>query len=147
MYDMPVLLQALVPWFSGLASLVLLDLAWIGLLAADFYKSRTGHLLNMDDGGMTVNIPAAIATWLVIVTGIQLFVLPRTTAGGLPLAALFWGAAFGAILYAVYNLTNYALLKDWPLSVVVVDILWGAFLCSITATVMALTSRALDHVL
>ena len=93
-----------------------------------------------------MNIPAALATWAVIVTGIQVFVLPRAAQGTITVF-LFWGALFGAITYSIYDLTNYALLKDWPLAVTVVDILWGAVICGLTAVCMALASRGVERFL
>jgi len=45
-----------------------------------------------------------------------------------------WGALFGFFTYATYDLTNLALLKDWPIIIVIVDILWGVVLCSAVAT-------------
>ncbi len=137
------ILRFIVVWGAGMTALALLDLLWIGLIASSFYKSQIGHLLNMMEGDMQVNIPAALATWAVIVTGVQVFVVSRTAASCSMLQAIFWGAAFGAVVYGVYDLTNYALLKDWPLAVTVVDILWGAVVCSLTAVVMAAANRGL----
>ncbi len=74
-------------------------------------------------------IPDALV-WLLIALGITLFVLPKASSFG---SAALWGAAFGFVLYGVYDLTNYALLKGWPLPVVIVDIAWGAFLCAAAA--------------
>jgi uncharacterized membrane protein len=34
-----------------------------------------------------------------------------------------------------YELTNLALLKDWPLNIVVVDIIWGVVLCTAVASI------------
>jgi len=48
--------------------------------------------------------------------------------------AAVWGALFGFFTHATYDLTNLALLKDWPLKVVIVDILWGVVLCSVVAS-------------
>ena len=42
--------------------------------------------------------------------------------------ALLFGALFGLITYATYDLTNLATLKDWPLVVTVVDLIWGTVL-------------------
>jgi uncharacterized membrane protein len=42
--------------------------------------------------------------------------------------AVLYGALFGFFTYATYDMTNLATLKDWPLSIVVVDILWGSIL-------------------
>ena len=47
--------------------------------------------------------------------------------------AVLWGGLFGFFTYATYDLTNLATLKDWPLAVVVVDILWGVVLCIVVA--------------
>ena len=44
------------------------------------------------------------------------------------------GALFGFFTYATYDLTNLATVKNWPLAIVVVDILWGVFLCAAVAT-------------
>jgi len=90
-----------------------------------------------------VNVPAALATWALIVAGIQFFVLPR--AGHTPqVYALFlWGALYGLVLYGVYDLTNYAVVKGWPLTITVVDMLWGAFACAMATLLMGVTGRVL----
>jgi len=136
-----------IPWFAGFVGLVLLDFLWIGLVASGLYRNQIGHLLNIVDGNMVVNVPAAIATWAVIVTGVQLFVLPRVSATGPVTSLLLWGALFGLIVYAVYDLTNYAVIKDWPLTVTFVDIVWGGVVCSMTALCIGMASRAMDRLL
>ncbi len=52
--------------------------------------------------------------------------------------ALAYGAAFGFIAYATYDLTNQATMRDWPVLVTVVDLAWGTVL---TATVAYLSYR------
>ncbi len=131
------------PWAAGLSVLALMDLLWIGLVASAFYRNQIGHLLHIVDGNMAVNVPAALATWAVIVTGIQLFVLYRTPEANSLWTIVLWGALFGGIVYAVYDLTNYAVLKDWTFTVTAVDILWGAFVCAMTAGSMAAAQRLL----
>jgi uncharacterized membrane protein len=42
--------------------------------------------------------------------------------------ALLDGALFGFMTYATYDLTNLATLKDWPITVTIVDLIWGTFL-------------------
>jgi uncharacterized membrane protein len=144
---MATLIRIGVPWIAGLAGLVVLDLLWIGFVASSLYRNQIGHLLNIVDGQMVVNIPAALATWAVIVTGVQLFVLPRVSGSESVPLLLLWGAIFGLIVYAVYDLTNYAVVKNWPLTVTVVDIVWGAVVCSMTALCMGLASRAMSRFL
>jgi uncharacterized membrane protein len=41
---------------------------------------------------------------------------------------LIYGAFFGLVTYATYDLTNLATLKDFPLLVTIVDLVWGMVL-------------------
>ena len=43
------------------------------------------------------------------------------------------GSTFGFFTYATYDLTNLATLKNWSIKVVLVDIIWGMFLCGSVA--------------
>lgn len=142
---MGAVMRTAVPWMAGLVGLVVLDLLWIGFVASSLYRNQIGYLLNIVDGQMVVNIPAAVATWVVIVTGIQLFVLPRVSGSDSIAMLLLWGALFGLVVYAVYDLTNLAVVKNWPLTVTIVDIVWGGFVCSMTALCMGLASRAMTR--
>jgi uncharacterized membrane protein len=45
-------------------------------------------------------------------------------------------ALIGAASYAVYDFTNYALLKDYDIRIAVADTLWGGALFAIVYTVM-----------
>jgi uncharacterized membrane protein len=100
----------------------IIDMLWLGVIARDFYQTRLGHLLG------EVNWPAAIIFYLVFLVGLTIFAIyPGATVGKVT-TALIWGALFGFFTYATYDLTNLATLKDWPLSVVVVDIIWGTVL-------------------
>ena len=40
---------------------------------------------------------------------------------------------FGLVGYGVYDLTNQATLKTWPLALTLVDMAWGAFLTGLAA--------------
>ena len=99
-----------------------IDMVWLGFVANKFYQSQLTHLLG------PVNWPAAIIFYLMYIVGIILFaVAPALDKGSLTHAILF-GALFGFFCYATYDFTNLATLKDWPLVVVIVDVIWGAVL-------------------
>lgn len=101
-----------------------IDLLWLGIVAKDFYRKNLIHLLSPQ-----VNWPAAIAFYLIYIAGILIFaVLPGFEKNSLGKTALL-GALFGFFTYMTYELTNLALIKNWPFKVVVIDILWGMFLC------------------
>jgi len=44
------------------------------------------------------------------------------------------GAIVGLLLYAFYDLTNYATLKGWTLDMTLTDIAWGTVVCTVGAT-------------
>ena len=106
----------------------LIDLVWLGVVARGFYKKHLDYILSPK-----VNWTAAIVFYLIFIAGILLFaVLPGLEKNSLFRAAVL-GGLFGFFTYATYDLTNLATLKDWPMVVVVVDILWGIVLCSTVA--------------
>jgi uncharacterized membrane protein len=49
-------------------------------------------------------------------------------------SAILLGALFGFFTYATYDLTNLATLKNWPLTIVFIDIIWGSVLTGIVST-------------
>jgi len=71
---------------------------------------------------------AALVVYIAIPAGIVLFALPRVSPNNLVLSSLFWGGLFGLVVYTIYDMTNYSLLRDWPLRVSLIDICWGVFL-------------------
>ena len=107
----------------------IIDLIWLGVVAKSFYQKNLKYILSPN-----VNWTAAIIFYLIYIAGILIFaVLPAIAKDSLRHAAV-WGALFGFFTYATYDLTNLALLKDWPIVIVIVDILWGVVLCSAVAT-------------
>jgi uncharacterized membrane protein len=101
----------------------IVDMIWLGVLAKNFYKNQIGFLMKPD-----VNWAAAIIFYLLFLVGVVLFVIEPALEKKDLMFALSRGALFGLITYATYDLTNLATLKDWPLKVVVVDMIWGAVL-------------------
>ena len=103
------------------------DLLWLGVIAKNFYGRYLSDFLSDQ-----VNWTAAIVFYLLFIVGIFLFVILPAYDKQSFAHALIYGALFGFFTYATYDLTNLATLKNWPLNVVIVDILWGMVL---TATV------------
>lgn len=104
------------------------DMLWLGVIAAEFYQEQIGHLLSP-----RVDWVAALAFYLLFIAGIQYFaVLPGLAAGRVRVAA-FNGALFGFFTYMTYELTNRATLPDWPLVLVFADTAWGVVLCTVVA--------------
>jgi uncharacterized membrane protein len=108
-----------------------IDMVWLGFVAKNFYREQIGFLMKND-----LNWTAAIVFYLLFVVGLVVFVIAPAIEKNSWLHALLFGALFGLITYATYDLSNLATLKDWPLMVSLVDLAWGAILA---ATVSILT--------
>ena len=116
-----------------------IDIIWLGFVAKKFYRTNLGFILSPN-----VNWSAAISFYLLYIAGILIFaVVPALEKESLG-KALLWGSLYGFFTYATYDLTNMATIKDWPLKVVVVDILWGIFLCSMVASTSFLMAKWLS---
>lgn len=107
------------------------DFLWLGILANDFYFSRLESVVNVE-----VSIPYALVFYFVypVFLGVLsgLFYSNTFSWNVIGKAALF-----GAATYATYDLTNLAVIPNWPLDMAIIDILWGTVLCAGTT---ALTS-------
>ncbi len=122
-------------YLLALALFFAFDMAWLGFVAKDFYRRQIGFLLKEN-----ISWPAAFVFYSLFVFGLVHFVIAPGIEKRSLLGVLLNGALFGLVTYAAYDLTNLAITKDWPLTVTVVDLAWGAFL---GAAVSALTFRVM----
>jgi len=102
-----------------------IDMIWLGLVAKNFYRAQIGSLMKPD-----VNWLAAIIFYLIFIAGLIAFVIAPAMEKNSWGHTLAFGAFFGLVCYATYDLTNLAVTKDWPLLVTLVDLAWGAILAA-----------------
>jgi uncharacterized membrane protein len=114
-----------------------IDMVWLGLIAKGFYRQQIGSLMRGQ-----VNWPAAIVFYLLFVLGLVVFVVVPAMDHESWVRAVLYGALFGLIAYATYDLTNLATLRDWPLLITAVDLVWGAALAaSVSVITYAIGTR------
>lgn len=107
---------------------LVIDMIWLGLVAKNFYREQIGALMKPD-----VNWIAAIIFYLIFITGLVVFVITPALEKNSWTHALLFGALFGLVCYATYDLTNLAVAKDWPIIVTIVDLIWGAALAALVS--------------
>lgn len=109
-----------------LTAFLAIDAAWLAVATPRLYRPALAHLMAEHP-----NLVAAAIFYLLYVVGvIALAVLPGVQAGSLT-SAVWRGALFGFLAYATYDLTNLATVKDWPVGLTLVDLLWGTSLTSL----------------
>ena len=102
------------------------DALWLGLVAPKFYKSQIGFIM-----AERPNFIAAGIFYLIFIVGVVYFVVNPAVEAQSVTKVLVAGALFGFVTYATYDLTNLATLKDWPLTVTIVDLIWGTSLSTV----------------
>jgi uncharacterized membrane protein len=101
----------------------IIDILWLGLFAKNMYQSQIGFIL-----AKKPNWYAAIIFYVLYIVFLMIFaIIPALQKSSLN-DAMLYGALYGFITYATYDLTNLATLKNWPLKVTLIDITWGTLL-------------------
>jgi len=118
-------------YFIAILVFLGIDAIWLMFIAKSFYAKNIGHLL-----AEKPNLVAAFIFYLLNIIGLVIFAINPAIQKNSLINALIFGALFGFFTYSTYDLTNLATLKDWPLIVSVIDIIWGTIL---SATVSGLT--------
>ena len=130
--------QMFVLYLITLALFFAIDMLWLGIVAKGFYRRQLGFLM-----GPKVNWAAALLFYLLFIIGLLVFAVRPAITAGTPVQSLLLGGLLGLICYATYDLTNLATIKDWPVIVTVVDLVWGTVLGGIVSFLSALIGRGL----
>ena len=118
---------------------MVLDGVWLGLLMKNFYRAQLAPIVRLaDGGGIAPNWPAAIVVYVLLGTGIALFVIPRATTVS---SAAAFGVLFGLVVYGVYDFTNYSTLRQWPFVLTLADMAWGAMASAAAAMAVRIVAR------
>lgn len=112
-------------YFTAVPVFFVIDMIWLGVVAKGLYRDKLGYLM-----ASSVNWPAAITFYLLFLVGLVVFVIHPAVADSSWLKAVGLGALFGLITYATYDLTNLATVRDWPLSITLIDLIWGTVLAA-----------------
>jgi uncharacterized membrane protein len=128
--------------YGGIAAVMMvLDMLWLGFIAKSWYQQGIGHLMTAQP-----NMVVGALFYLMFPVGLMVFaVLPTIDEVGWMKAALL-GALFGFFAYGTYDVTNLATLKNWPLSLSILDVLWGSLVSGLAAGTGKAVSLHFGHV-
>lgn len=105
----------------------LIDLLWLGYIARNLYQRELAQFLGEVRWGV------AIGFYLIYLLGVTYFASYPAFLDGDVEKAILVGGLFGFFTYMTYDMTNLATLKNWPIKVVVVDVVWGSILAASVA--------------
>jgi uncharacterized membrane protein len=119
---------AVIAYAGSLATLVVLDVIWLGVVARTFYRDQLGDMMLPSP-----NLAIAVVFYLFFAAAVVILAVAPALGAGSVITALAYGAVLGLAAYGTYDLTNLATLKNWPLAMSLVDLAWGGFVTALTA--------------
>lgn len=122
----------------ALVVFLMLDMAWLGIVARGTYARHMGHILAEHP-----RWGSALLFYAIFIAGLVHFVIQPALASGSLRSAVIEGAIFGLVTYATYDLTSHAVLADFPGAIVPIDIAWGVMLSAAVSAATVVLSRAL----
>ncbi len=113
---------------ASLLTFVVLDAAWLMLVAIGQFQAHIGPILNPQP-----NLMAAAAFYVIFASGLVLLaVRPALQQSSWAVGATN-GAVLGLTAYATFDLTNLAVIKGWTLGLAMLDMAWGTALSCVAA--------------
>ena len=99
------------------------------LLDSIYLTSTAGYfkrqIMDVQKGPMKLNILGVVLCYLLLIFSLNYFILE-------PKKSVYEAMILGLVIYGVYETTNYAILKNWKLTTVILDGLWGSILFGLT---------------
>jgi len=121
--------KLLLSYLLTFAVFFVIDMAWLGFIAKDLYRKHLSGFLSDE-----VNWPAAFIFYLLFIIGVFIFAILPAVEKDSVRTAMILGGLFGFFTYATYDLTNLATLRNWPVVIVCIDVVWGFVLTSMVST-------------
>lgn len=120
-------MQQIITQLATIAVVMLvLDVTWLTATAA----SSRQVIAKIQGKPLEIRWLGTAAVYVVMIVALWFFAVEPSKTW---YEAAGRGAALGFAMYGVYDLTNYATLKDYPLHFVATDMAWGTYLFAVTA--------------
>ena len=122
------MLKYLAVYFSFLLSFVIIDFIWLLGIAKNLYRDDMGSLIASEP-----KLLAGLGFYILYALGASIFVILPAISKQSWLYAVQYGALFGFFCYMTYDLTNLAVIRDFPMRLAFVDIAWGSAVTAVSA--------------
>ena len=120
------MLKYLTVYFSFLLTLVVVDLIWLLGIAKNLYRDDMGSLMASEP-----KLLAGLGFYLLYALGASIFVILPAISKQSWIYAVQYGALFGFFCYMTYDLTNLAVIRNFPTQLALIDIAWGSFVTAV----------------
>jgi uncharacterized membrane protein len=105
--------------------IIVLDSIYLNLIGAHFKR----QVKAVQGSPLELNFVGAAACYVFIIFGLNYFILKNKKS-------VKDAFLLGLVIYAVFELTNLALFKNWYMFSVIIDTLWGGILFALTTGIV-----------
>jgi uncharacterized membrane protein len=96
----------------------------------NFVKNYFNKQIKLIQGSpIQIRLIATAITYIFLIFGLNYFIIRKHRS-------VKEAALLGLVIYAVYEFTNYSILKDWSLLTVIMDTTWGTILFALTTAIV-----------
>jgi uncharacterized membrane protein len=129
--------QAILQYLVVLVVFLAIDATWLSTAGRWIYAPEMGALLKDRP-----NFVVAFIFYAIFALGLLVFIVaPHVVLPGIGRAILY-GAFFGFVAYATYDLTNLSTVNGFTTKIAMIDLAWGTFLSATVSGVSIWLIRA-----
>jgi uncharacterized membrane protein len=129
--------QAILQYLVVLAVFLAIDATWLSTAGRWIYAPEMGSLLKERP-----NFLVAFIFYAIFALGLLVFIVaPYVNTPGIWKAVLY-GAFFGFVAYATYDLTNLSTVNGFTTKIALIDLAWGTFLSAAVSGISIWLIRA-----
>lgn len=136
----------IINFIISLLVFVLLDAFWFSVFMGDFARAELLGLLDIKNGLIDVKFIYACLAYFSMSIAASVFLAPLIKRFSLQ-KTLIYSALMGFILYGIFDFTNMALLKNYSLSFLILDITWGTLIYMIVGVILRYQSAVREKFL
>ena len=123
-------MSIIITYFSMLVFFVVAEVIVLTNIMQPLFKKHIGFLMNEE-----TNFSIAAIFYLIYVAGVFWFATRAGIKSESMLITILSGAFLGLLAFGTYEITNYVILKDWNINLVIIDTLWGIIITALMAFV------------
>ena len=129
-------MKLLLNTFVIIIVMLILDSIWLKLFAGSFFAEQLSQIARLNEQGeWAVRMVPAVLCYILMGLSLEIFVFRNASVQGLKIT-LMYGFFLGFVVFGVFDLTNRAIIDNYPLQMVVVDMGWGSFLFTATSFIV-----------
>ena len=126
--------QNLLTFLTVYALYMLIDAPYL-YLTSNLYS---GIVKNISAKAITNRYYSGAIVYIALALGLVTLVIPNVRTNSLKNIvkdSVMYGGIFGLVAYATFDFTNHYLFDGWPLSISVIDTVWGAVLSTLVSII------------